>query len=451
MICLVRGVHLHYSMRKKFHSILNSIFISLARATLKKFKPVVIAVTGSVGKTSTKDAIFAVVSARKRARCNIGNFNTEYSVPLTIVAAIQPEQLLVMQNESRSAAATFAKIRLVINILGASILRLLFGWKGLYPEVLVLEYAADKPGDIAALTAIAKPTLGIVTAVGEVPVHVAFYQSPEAVAREKGTLVESIAASGLVILNGDENRVVVMQQRTRATALTFGFAEGCDVRILDFENKVENREGVLKPIGITFKLGYDGAFVPVRINGTLGKAQAYAAAAAACVGLAFNMNLVDIAEQLIQFKPPAQRLQFLKGSNESIVIDDSYNASPMSMKMAIETVQTIKAKRKVAILGDMLELGDFAKEAHAEIGVLVGKVFDVVIGVGPESAIYAPLAMKARVAKKNSIAVASVDEILPRLGEIIKAGDLVLVKGSHAMHLSRVVDALRAGGEGSSF
>ena len=258
-------------------------------------------------------------------------------------------------------------------------------------------------------------------------------------------------ASGLAILNGDENRVSIMQQKTRATALTFGFAENCDVRIIDFENKVENKDGVLKPIGITFKLGYEGAFVPVRINGTLGKAQAYAAAAAACVGLAFNMNLVDIAEQLIQFKPPAQRLQFLKGINESIIIDDSYNASPLSMKMAIETVHSIKAKRKVAIIGDMLELGEFAKEAHKEIGALAGKVFDVVVGVGSESAVYASEALKARLAKKNSISVLTVEEILPQLATIITPGDLVLIKASHGVHLNRAVEAVREGGGGSSF
>jgi UDP-N-acetylmuramoyl-tripeptide--D-alanyl-D-alanine ligase len=136
-------------------------------------------------------------------------------------------------------------------------------------------------------------------------------------------------------------------------------------------------------------------------------------------------------------------LQFLKGINESIIIDDSYNASPLSMKMAIETVHSIKAKRKVAIIGDMLELGEFAKEAHKEIGALAGKVFDVVVGVGSESAVYASEALKARLAKKNSISVLTVEEILPQLATIIKPGDLVLVKASHGVHLSRVVEAVR--------
>jgi UDP-N-acetylmuramoyl-tripeptide--D-alanyl-D-alanine ligase len=116
------------------------------------------------------------------------------------------------------------------------------------------------------------------------------------------------------------------------------------------------------------------------------------------------------------------------------------------MKMAIETVHSIKAKRKVAIIGDMLELGEFAKEAHKEIGTLTGKVFDVVVGVGSESAVYASEALKARLAKKNSISVLSVDEILPQLATIIKPGDLVLIKASHGVHLSKAVDLLRQSG-----
>lgn len=419
----------------------------LAKATVKKFKPVVVAVTGSVGKTAAVQAISSVLSLRKRVRHSGAHDLRGYAVQLAVLTDRRPKHFVTpAQEEVQDEGGALGNATL-LRVIVVSFFRLLFGWKGLYPEVLVLEYAAEKPGDINLLTTIVKPTIAVVTAIGEVPAHVAAYQSPEAVIREKGILIEALAASGLAILNGDENRVSVLQQKTRATSLTFGFSENCDVRIIDFENKVENRDGALKPIGITFKLGYDGAFVPVRINGTLGRSQAYAAAAAACVGLAFNMNLVDISEQLATNIPSTQWLRFYKGINESIVVDDSHNATPLSMQMAIETVQGIKAKRKVAILGDMPELGDFSKDAHKEMGILVGKVFDVVVAVGPASAVYATEALKAKVAKKNSIAVAAVDEILPRLAEIIKPGDLVFVKGPHGIQLSKAVEALREGEE----
>lgn len=427
---------------KKIKQLITRILNGLARATVKRFKPVVIAVTGSVGKTSTKEAIFAVVSASKRARCNVGNFNSEYGAPLTILGQWTPEQLRVIGRDGGEVSAA-RKMMFFLHVIVRSAIRLCFGWRGLYPEVLVLEYGADKPGDIAYLTAVAKPDIAVVTAVGDIPVHVQFYDSPEAVAREKGRLIESLAASGLAVLNADEIRVVDMQKKTRATALTYGFSEMADVRIIDFENKVEQHEGVIKPVGVVFKLGYDGAFVPVRIAGALGPAQAYSAAAAACVGLAFSMNLVAISEALTYHTPPAQRMQFLKGKQGTVIIDDSYNASPLSMANAIETVRALKPKRAVAVVGDMKELGSFSEQAHKTIGAQIAKVFDVVIAVGEDSVHYAEAAAKAKLAKKNVVHVATVDEALGSLGALIKPGDVVLVKASHSVHLDKAVEVMR--------
>ncbi len=433
-------------MRKWLINKLVRIINWLASRHIRKFKPVVVGVTGSVGKTSTKEQIFAVVATRKRARCNVGNFNAEYGVALTILGDWTAKDLRVIGRDVAVPPSNFQKARFFARVIFVSFFRLLFGWRGLYPEVLVLEYGADKPGDLTYLTGIVKPNIAVVTAVGDVPVHVQFYDSPEQVAREKSKLVEAVAASGLVILNADEQRVLAMQHKTRATALTYGFSEKADIRIIDFENKIEERDGELRPIGITFKLGYDGAFVPVRINGALGAAQAYSAAAAGCVGLAFSMNLVDISQALLYYKPLAQRMQFLRGINDSVLIDDSYNASPLSMNLAIETVQSIKAKRKVAIIGDMLELGSFSPAAHKKIGELAAKVFDVVIAVGPAAAAYGEMAAKGKIAKKHIVLAQSVDEVLGQLPTLIKPGDLVLVKASHGIHLEKAVAVLRRAG-----
>ncbi len=430
-------------MQKKLKVLLTSIINWLAHKTIAKFKPVVIGVTGSVGKTSTKEAIFAILEKKKRARCNVGNFNSEYGVPLTVLGDWTEKELEVISRDVTNPPTAGQKVLFFSRIIITSSFRLAFGWKKLYPEVLVLEYAADKSGDLSYLTKIVKPNISVVTAVGDIPVHVEFYPTAEAVAKEKAHLVEALPASGLAVLSGDELRVSVMAQKTRATSLTFGFAENCDVRIIDFENKIENKDGILKPTGIVFKLGYDGAFVPVRINGTLGYSQAYSAAAAACVGLAFNLNLVDVSEALAYYKPPHSRMQFLPGINKSTIIDDSYNASPLSLRLAIETVKEIKAARKIAIIGDMLELGSFSVPAHKEIGALAAKIFDVIIAVGPQAKYYADAASKARIAKKNCMYVENVSA-LQNIGEFIKPGDLVLVKASHGIHLSKAVSALRA-------
>ena len=421
---------------------------SLAQRTLARFRPTVVAVTGSVGKSSTKEAIFAVVSPFKRSRRSLGNFNGELGVPLTILGDWSLAQLAVIGRDVTVVPTTTQKILFFLRVILTSMARLAVPRRvaelfARYPQVLVLEYAADKPGDIAYLVDIARPNIGIITAVGSVPVHVEFYDSPEAVLREKSRLIEAVVASGLAVLNADEQQVANVQEKTRATALTFGMSEKADMRIMDFENKVEVIGGILRPTGITFKLAYDGAIVPVRIGGTLGPAQAYAAAAAACVGLAFNLNLVQIVDALSYYQPPAQRMRFLAGIKHATLIDDTYNASPLSMRLAVETVRSIKAKRKVGIVGDMRELGDFSKAAHRELGELMAKTFDVLVAVGPASAVYAELALKHRFGKKNVWQAKTVDEILPRLRDIIEEGDLVMIKASHSVGLQKAVVLLQ--------
>lgn len=420
---------------------------SLARRTIAKFKPTIVAVTGSVGKSSTKEAIFSVMSGFKKTRRNVGNFNGEFGLPLTILGDWSDKDLRVIsrdaRNVSRLCKATFFIRVVVLSMLRLLVPRALIRSCGGYPEVLVLEYGADKPGDIKYLVEIAKPHIGVLTAVGDIPVHVEFYDSPEAVLREKARIIEALPAAGLAVLNGDEERVAACEEKTAATALTFGFNKGADVQIVDFENKLDMIDGMLRPIGITFKLGHDKSFVPVRMSGTLGKTQAYAAAAAATVGLAFNLNLVQIAEALAYHQVPKQRMRFLAGVHRSTLIDDSYNASPLSMRSAIETVASIKAKRKVAIIGDMRELGEWSHHAHREIGEMAGKTFDVLIAIGSESKAYVEVAQKHRFSKKNLIHAQKIEEVLPQLRDVIKEGDIVLIKASHSVSLEKAVATLQ--------
>lgn len=421
---------------------------SLAIRTLARFKPAVVAVTGSVGKSSTKEMIYTVLSAFRSTRRNVGNFNGELGLPLTILGDWTSEDLSVIARDAAVRPSTACKVLFFARVIAISMARLcvprrLIRWFGGYPDILVLEYAADKPGDIKYLVEIAQPQISVLTAVGDVPVHIEFYDSPEAVLREKARIIGALSANGLAVVSADEERVRACADGTRAAALSFGFSEDADMRIIDFENKLDVIDGVLRPIGITFKLGYEQSFVPIRIGGTLGKTQAYAAAAAACVGLAFNLNLVQIAEALAYHQVPAQRMRFLAGIHRSTLIDDSYNASPLSLRSAIETVGAIKAKRKVAIIGDMKELGLWSAAAHREIGQLAGKVFDVLVAVGPESKIYADLALKNRFSKKNVVHANKIEEVLPQLRDVIKEGDLVLIKASHSVGLTKAVATLQ--------
>ncbi|MDP3052403.1 MAG: UDP-N-acetylmuramoyl-tripeptide--D-alanyl-D-alanine ligase [bacterium] len=397
----------------------------LAKNFVSRYQPGIVAVTGSVGKTSTKEAIKAVLSRERRVRATSGNFNNEIGVPLTILGD--------WQKIEKPAFWFWARVIL------SALIRILNPHKSAYPEILVLEYAADRPGDIKYLLEIVRSQIAVVTAIGNIPAHVEFYSGPEALAREKSKIVEQLPTVGFAILNADDALVLDMKNRTRSQIMTFGFNDFAQIKITGFENFSDNG-----PTGIAFKLEYGGNFVPVKINGAFGKGQAYAAAAAACVGLIFGMNLVKIAEALAEnFKPPLRRMNLVKGVKGTFIIDDSYNASPLSMRLALETLKELKAKRKVAVLGDMLEIGKYSLEAHEEIGKFAAGFVDLLITIGPRAKFIAEAAAKAGLDKENISSFLIAEEAKKEVELKIKKGDLILVKGSRAIGLDKVVEEIK--------
>lgn len=393
----------------------------LAKWTLAKYKPGIIGVTGTVGKTSTKEAIYTVLRSIRRARASSGNFNNEIGLPLTVLG-----------DWTKITGQLFW-----LKVICVSIFKLIFPLK--YPEILILEYAADRQGDIKYLLEIARPQISAITAIGDIPVHVEFYSGPDAIAREKAKLVETLPSTGMAILNFDDEAVLSMRERTRAHFITFGFGEGAHLRVTNFENRFENG----KPAGISFKLEYGESFVPIRLEGCLGKAQAYAAAAAACVGTTFGMNLVRVAEALQYYQPPPHRMKILAGVKGTYIIDDSYNASPLSMHAALETLREAKSKRVIGVLGDMLEIGKYSIEAHETIGQLAAKVFDILVTVGARAKFIAESANNAGLAKKNILSFDTADEAKVEIQNLLKKGDLVLVKASRGIELDKVVEEIR--------
>ena len=408
--------------KENLQNYLQRIIRRLAIWTIRKYDPGIIAVTGTVGKTSTKEAIYTVLRKYRRVRKSSGNFNNEFGLPLTILG------------DWTKIEGKYFWLRVIL----ASLFRLAIRWR--YPELLILEYAADKPGDLKYLLDIAKPQIGIVTAIGDIPVHVEFYSGPEAVAREKAKLIEGLSVTNFAILNYDDGAVWDMKDRTRAHLMTYGFNEGAIIQITNFETRMDGE----KPGGISFKLNYGNNFVPVRLDGCFGKAQAYATAAAACVGLAFGLNLVKIAEALLEYQAPPRRGKLVEGIKHTWLIDDSYNASPLSMEVAIHTVESLEATRKIAVLGDMLELGKYTKEAHEEIGGLVPKVFDILVTVGARAKFIAEGAVEAGMAQKNIYCLDTAEEAGLEVQKIMRKGDLILVKASRAIELDKVVEEIRA-------
>jgi len=405
----------------KLKQYLQTILRQLAIWTLQKYQPGIIAVSGTVGKTSTKEAIHTVLKKHRKVRASSGNFNNEIGMPLTILGD-WPEI---------SGKFFWAKV------ISGSLLRLIFRLR--YPELLILEYAADKPGDIKYLLEIARPQIGVITAIGDIPVHVEFYSGPEAVAREKSKIVESLPATGFAVLNYDDEAVSEMKDRTRAHVMNYGFNVGAQLQITNFETRMDGD----RPGGIAFKLNYGGSFVPIRLDGCFGKAQAYAAATGACLGIIFGLNLVKIAEALLDYQAPPRRGRLFSGIKGTYIIDDSYNASPLSMEAAIHAIESLQAKRKIAVLGDMLEIGKYTPEAHEHIGTLVPRRFDILITVGARSKFIAEAANESGMAKKNIYSFDTADEAKLEIQKLLRKGDLILIKASRAIRLDEVVEEIR--------
>ncbi len=427
--------------------LLKTILRILAKRTIHRYQPIVIAITGSVGKTTTKEAIYEVLRRKFTIRKNHENFNNELGVPLAVLN-IAPKPKNFRGN------VLWWRVGFVFNLLRAVVVA--YGLKAKYPKMLLLELAADRPGDIKYLVDMVKPSIGIVTAVGEVPVHVEFYTSPKAVAREKAVLIESLPSDGLAILNYDDQTVLDMKEKSSARVVTIGFSEHADIWVSDISYIVSenlgpssDREEYLG--GLSFKIHQESTFVPFRINKLVGVHQLYGVLAVVAVGTHFGINMVEIASILESFEPPKDRMTLVGGIRNTVIINDVYNASPISTHAALDTLRdfgnnmmTLRGKgRKIAVLGDMKELGKYSVEAHRVIGNLAGERADILITVGDHAKLIADSA--ANQMKKDSIfSFATSEEAKAKVQEIIQEGDIVLIKGSRSMKMEVILKDIAA-------
>jgi len=416
--------------------ILQFILKVLARLVLWKYKPVIIAVTGSVGKTSTKEAIYAVLKnhfGEGQVSRNERNYNNEIGVPLTIFG---------LETGGKSIAAWFVRF---IKVL----LMLIFKEK--YPRILIVEMGADRPGDIKYLTRFVKSKVGVITAIGEVPVHVEFFESPQAVVLEKKELIDSLKSKGVAVLNYDDEMVRQMGQTVAAEVLTYGFEEGADIQATNYEVGTADlkQEGIFG--FVNFKLTYKGSTVPVKLINVLGKHQIYPALAAAAVGIIFNLNLVEISEGLRNYKSLPGRMRLLGGVKNTLIIDDTYNAAPLSTLAALETLGKFKenppvgeAGQKIAVLGDMLEIGKYTLEVHERIGRKVAETADLLFTVGERAKFIAKGARENGMAKDKIFEFHTSEEAGKPLQVLMKQGDIILIKASRAMKMEKIVKEIMA-------
>lgn len=403
-------------------SIIEKILKFLTKRYLARHKPKIVAITGSNGKTSAKEAIFIVLKEKFKVRKSEKNYNTEIGVPLSVLGVSAPISNL------------FWPITLLRAIIASY-----FSIKA--PEILILEMAADKPGDLKYLTSFIKPDISVITAIGDLPVHIESYSGPKAVAEEKLYLIKALDSSGVAILNFDDKIVLEMKGKTRAHIFTYGFEDGAMIMAFEEQNNFYNDGDFL---GIRFKLDFEGKIVPVKIKNVYGKPAVYACLAATVVGNVLGMNLVEIVKALEDYKPLKGRLNVIKTKEGAFIIDDTYNASPLSTSVALQFLRDLPAIRKIAVLGDMKELGKYSVEAHKEIGKEAAKSAEYIFIVGEAAKFIALGALEQGFKKENIFEFSNSIEAGKKLKEIVLMGDLVLVKGSQSMRMELTVEEIMA-------
>jgi len=414
--------HLVNNMRR----LLQKILKILARSVLSKYKPVIIAVTGSVGKTSTNEAIYQVLKSHfgeKEVRRNQRNYNNEIGVPLTIFG---------LETAGRSIFGWLIKF---IKIFWMIIFRIS------YPGFLVLEMGADRPGDIKYLVDFVHPKVGVITALGEIPVHVEFFENPEQVAREKKTLITSLKEDEIAVLNYDDDRVRQIAEGIKGKVLTYGLKERADMRATNYDLKIGVNGNISE---LNFKLEFKGNTVPAKLFNVLGVQHLYSALAAAMVGIVFNLNLVEIAEALKELQPMAGRMHLIKGIKNTLIVDDSYNAALLSMEAALDSLKIFEGRRKIVVLGDMLEIGEYAPEAHRRVGRKTAEIADLIFTIGPRAKFIAESAIRYGFDEKKIFQFDVSDEAGKIVQEQIKERDIILVKGSRAMKMEKIIKEIMA-------
>jgi len=407
-------------MKSILKAIVASSLALLAQGIIEKYRPLIVMVTGSVGKTSTKDAAAAVLSSRYYLRASEKSYNSEFGVPLTIIGAKNPWENPI------------AWLRVFKDAFGLILL------PSHYPKLLVLEVGADRPGDLARILRFVKPDAVIVTRLPDVPVHVEAYASPQAVRDEEFAPAYALANGAPLIISADDPNAVTMASRLSATITTFGFAEGSDVRLEGYSFFDEEGQ-----CGMEAQLNVKGNTHTLCVKGALGKSQLYAPAAAIACALALDTTLAMALRGAEDYAPPPGRGRIIPGKNGSFLIDDSYNASPAAVEEALSALQLLwLGGRRIAVLGDMLELGRYSAEEHERIGTLAASRVDLLVAVGVRSRASAVAARAAGMKEDQVLSYDTSDEAAEVLEAIVQEGDAVLVKGSQSIRTERIAERL---------
>jgi UDP-N-acetylmuramoyl-tripeptide--D-alanyl-D-alanine ligase len=365
---------------------------AIAAGHRRRYTGPLVAITGSNGKTTTKEMCAAIFAVSGPCLKNAGNLNNEFGLPLTLLR------------------------------------------RGAEHKGVVVELGMNHRGEIARLAAIAQPRVGVITNAGTA--HIEHLGSRENIALEKGDLVAALDAEATAVLNADDPLVLAQATRTAARVLRFGRGELADVRAEDVSATSDGRH--------RFTLSAPQGRIEVSVAG-LGDTTVPNALAAAAAALASGLPLSDVAAGLRAYTPVAGRLQPVALAGGGLLIDDTYNANPQSMEVALRTLARADGRgRRIAVLGDMGELGEYGAEAHRDAGALAAQLgIDRLFAVGQHSGEVVAAARAAGMDAGSLFAGRDWEETAQRVLAALSPGDRVLVKGSRSMRMERIVEHLR--------
>ena len=366
----------------------------IAQNWRRKYPTPVVALTGSNGKTTTKEMIATCLETTFAVLKTKENLNNLIGLPLTLLTLTEKER------------------------------------------VVVLEMGMNVPGEVRRLTEIADPNVGLITNIQKV--HLEGMGSLERLKEEKGELFRRMRRDGTIIVNQDDPKVVDLAGDYPGQKISFGIEHPAEVMAKEIWLRGEE--------GTSFTLILEGEVMEIHLR-LLGKhfvANALSAVAVACL---FGVEVKQVKEALEDFRPFAMRMEIVPLKGGMTLINDAYNANPNSMGLALETLKEVKGEgRAIAVLGDMLELGEFAEEAHQQLGRKVSELsIDFLLALGKEAAVVVESAIRHKFPLERTKVVESHSEAVSVLREMIRNGDWILVKGSRGMAMEKVVEALREG------
>ena len=396
-----------------------------SRKIIAKYKPLVIGITGSVGKTSTRHAIAAALSAKYYLREPEKNFNNEIGIPLTIIGARGLDE-----GSFNFAGIKFGWLRIFAKALVVWLL------PQNYPKVLVLEYGIDHPNEMDALLNIVQPKIGVLTTIGIS--HKEHFPNNEAIAFEKGKMAAKLPSNGIVVYNADDMHVKEQAKRSKAHLLSFGKTASAEVVL----EKIEENLSTQPSTTLYIKSPVRQLKITVPVVGTA-HTEAILAAVAVCEALQMETEL--IVKGLTGYRAVPGRLNILAGIKRSILIDDTYNAAPLSTEEALHLLGRFKSEHKVAVLGDMLELGDESDTAHAQIGMLVASLnLQQLVTVGKLGYLISEAAKLSGMSAEKIQWYETSEQAKPKVLESLQSDSVVLVKGSQGARMEKITKELLA-------